>query len=374
MTYTIAIDSFKGSLTSAEAAEAAELGIKQADSEARIHILPLADGGEGTVRAIAGCADGELRYAEVTGPLGERVRAEYAVLGGNKAVIEMAAAAGLPLVPPDLRDPMHTTTFGVGELIRTAIAEGCRDFIIGIGGSATNDGGAGCLQALGFGLLDENGEQIPFGAAGLSRLKSIKADSALPQLKRCRFFIACDVDNPLCGEHGASRIFAPQKGARPEDILLMDRWLGSFAELTKALTPEADPSFPGAGAAGGLGFALKYFLGGAMRSGAELILEMTGAERCIADSDCVITGEGRIDGQTAMGKAPIAVAALAKRLGKPCLGFAGSIGEGAELCLEKGMTSYYCINDGKLTLEEAMDKANAAKALANAVRQAVMFR
>ena len=369
MIYTVAIDSFKGSLTSAEAAQAAEQGILRADPEALIYPLPLADGGEGTVRAMSACRGGELRHKEVTGPLGQTVDAEYAVIG-ETAVIEMAAAAGLTLVKPDERDPMHATTFGVGELIKAALGEGCRDFVIGIGGSATNDGGAGCLQALGFGLLDEQGKAIPFGAAGLAELHTIVTDSALPELAECRFSIACDVDDPLCGERGASRVFAPQKGALPEDVEKMDRLLGRFAELTKAVIPTADPTAGGTGAAGGLGFGLRYYLGGELTSGAALILEAAHAEEHIAASDLVITGEGRIDGQTAMGKGPAAVAAIAKRYGKTCIGLAGSIGEGAEACREIGMSACFPITNGAVTLEEAMDKTNAARALAYTAEQA----
>lgn len=369
MICTVAIDSFKGSLTSAEAAKAAEQGIRRADPEAVIYPLPLADGGEGTVMAMSACQGGELRHREVTGPLGQKVDAEYALIGGT-AVIEMAAAAGLTLIGEAERDPMHTTTFGVGELIKAAISEGCRDFIIGIGGSATNDGGAGCLQALGFGLLDGQGRAVPFGAAGLSQLETIVTDSALPELASCRFRVACDVDNPLCGERGASRVFAPQKGASPEEAEEMDRLLGRFAKLARAAIPEADPDSKGAGAAGGLGFGLKYFLGGELTSGAELILEAASAEKHIAASDLVITGEGRIDAQTAMGKGPAAVAAIAKRHGKPCVGLAGSIGEGAEACREIGMSAFFPITNGAATLEEAMDKKNAARALADTAEQA----
>ena len=369
MKVVIAIDSFKGSLSSLEAGEAVREGVLKADESAEVVIRPLADGGEGTVDALAIGLGGEMIEADVTGPLGERVRAKYCIVKGSTAVIEMAQAAGLPLVPAELRNPMNTTTYGVGELILDAIRRGCRSFIVGIGGSATNDGGTGMLSALGFEFLDKNGEKIAFGARGLEALASVSAENVIPELGECSFRVACDVNNPLCGERGCSAVYGPQKGATPESVKIMDEWLGKYAEVAKSAFPNADPNYPGAGAAGGLGFAFKTFMNASLESGSGIILDETELERHIADADVVVTGEGRIDFQTAMGKAPIGVAKLAKKHGKRTIAFAGCVTSDAEECNNHGIDAFFPIIRGITTLDEALDRDNAYSNLRAAAYQ-----
>ena len=369
MKVVIAIDSFKGSLSSLEAGEAVREGVLKADESAEVVIRPLADGGEGTVDALAIGLGGEMIEAEVTGPLGESIKAKYCIVKGSTAVIEMAQAAGLPLVPAELRNPMNTTTYGVGELILDAIRRGCRSFIVGIGGSATNDGGTGMLSALGFEFLDKNGEKIAFGARGLEALASVSAENVIPELGECSFRVACDVNNPLCGERGCSAVYGPQKGATPESVKIMDGWLGKYAEISKAAFPNADPNYPGAGAAGGLGFAFKTFMNASLESGIGIILDETELERHIADANVVVTGEGRIDFQTAMGKAPIGVAKLAKKHGKRTIAFAGCVTSDAEECNNHGIDAFFPIIRGITTLDEALDRDNAYSNLRAAAYQ-----
>ena len=369
MKVVIAIDSFKGSLSSLEAGGAVREGVLKADESAEVVIRPLADGGEGTVDALAIGLGGEMIEVDVTGPLGERVRAKYCIVKGSTAVIEMAQAAGLPLVPAELRDPMNTTTYGVGELILDAIRRGCRSFIVGIGGSATNDGGTGMLSALGFEFLDKNGEKISFGARGLEALASVSAENVIPELRECSFRVACDVNNPLCGERGCSAVYGPQKGATPESVKIMDGWLGKYAEVAKSAFPNADPNYPGAGAAGGLGFAFKTFMNASLESGIGIILDETELERHIADADVVVTGEGRIDFQTAMGKAPIGVAKLAKKHGKRAIAFAGCVTADAEECNNHGIDAFFPIIRGITTLDEALRRDNAYSNLRAAAYQ-----
>ncbi len=364
------IDSFKGSISSIEAGEAAARGVRAVYTDAHVDVLPLADGGEGTVDALVTGCRGEFVFAEVTGPLGERVNAPYGILFGDTAVIEMSAAAGITLVPPEQRDPMRTTTYGVGELIADALSRGVRRFIIGIGGSATNDGGAGMLQALGFDLSDETGAPIEKGAQGLKKLHTVCAKRANPLLSECEFRIACDVKNPLCGALGCSAVYGPQKGATPDNIPQMDAWLARFAVRSKAVNPLADPTLPGAGAAGGLGFAFAAFLGGKLQSGISLVLDAIHAEDYIKNADIVLTGEGRLDGQSAMGKAPVGVATLAKKHGKPVIAFAGCVTEEADACNEAGIDAFFPILRGVVTLDEAMDTQNAKHNLAKTAEQA----
>ncbi|WP_303819481.1 glycerate kinase [Ruminococcus flavefaciens] len=369
MKVLIAIDSFKGSLTSLEAGRAAERGILRAMHGADVTVKPLADGGEGTAEALITGMGGRGQSVTVHDPLGREITAEYGILPDGTAVMEMAAAAGLTLLGEDERDIMSASTYGVGEMIADAVRKGCRDFIIGIGGSATNDGGAGCLQALGFGLFDGNGAPISRGARGLADLAEITADGALHELRDCRFRVACDVKNPLCGENGCSRVFAPQKGAAEEDIPLMDGWLGHYAETMKRTFPQADPNCEGAGAAGGMGFALMFALGAELRSGAELVMEAVAMEQAVQQADIVVTGEGCLDGQTAMGKAPAVLAALAKKYGKPVLAFGGAVGRGAELLREKGIDACFSIQTRPCTLAEAMDSRTAAENLSKTAEQ-----
>ncbi len=370
MKVIIAMDSFKGSISSLQAGEAVKRAVLRTDPAATVEILPLADGGEGTTAAIYSALGGEMINITVTGPLGEPVKAGYCVLPDKKtAVIEMAAAAGLTLVPAEKRDPVYTTTRGVGEMIADAIKRGCRDFFIGIGGSATNDGGTGMLSALGFDFSDGAGRPIKLCAQGLEELESISAENALPELKNCNFRVACDVNNPLCGENGCSAVFGPQKGAKPEDIPLMDGWLKSYAEKAKAVCENADPDHPGAGAAGGMGFAFLSFLSASLQSGVDIVLDVTGFEEKVKTADIVVTGEGRLDEQTAMGKAPVGVARIAKKYGKRVIAFSGCVTEYAEVCNNSGIDAFFPIVRGVCTLEEALNVENAQKNLEAAAYQ-----
>lgn len=364
MNIVIAIDSLKGSLTSLEAGNAIKQGILCAMPDANVRVFPIADGGEGTVSALTSGMGGSMEIITVTGPLGTPVKSSYGILPNhNTAVIEMAAAAGITLVPEEKRNPLHTTTYGVGELIRDAISKGCRHFIIGIGGSATNDGGIGMLQALGYDFLDQKKQPIPFGAKGLKDLAEITDTHVLPELKDCTFRIACDVKNPLCGSLGCSAVFAPQKGADPAMIPVMDTWLSHFAEISSKKYKKANPDHPGAGAAGGLGFAFWTFTNAVLESGIDIILEETNLESYVKTSDIVITGEGRLDAQTVMGKAPSGVARIAKKYKKPVLAFCGCATEDANICNEHGIDAYFPILRNISTQEEAMNTEQAEKNL-----------
>lgn len=355
MKVVVAVDSFKGSLSSMEAGRALEEGIRLADPGAEVKVRPLADGGEGTVEALISGMGAREETVSVTGPLGAAVDCRYGILESTgTAVIEMSGAAGITLVPAQKRNPLCTTTYGVGEVIRDAIGKGCRRFIVGIGGSATNDGGAGMLQALGYDFLDREGKQIAGGASGLADLKAIGEEGVLPELAECSFRVACDVNNVLCGEQGASAVYGPQKGATPSMVRQMDQWLGDYAALAKEKFPKADPDRPGAGAAGGLGFAFSTFTKASLESGIKIVLEETRLEQYIREADLVVTGEGRLDGQTVMGKAPVGVAALAKKYGKPVIAFAGSVTEDAVLCNRCGIDAFFPVLRNICTLEEAM--------------------
>ncbi len=369
MKAVIAMDSFKGSVSSLEAGNAVAEGIRRVFPDADTIIKPVADGGEGTVESLVSGLNGRFCEAEVSDPLGRKIAAKYGILPNNTAVIEMAAASGLTLLSENERDPMLTTTYGTGELILSAIRNGCRNFIIGIGGSATNDGGIGCLQALGFGMLDSKGREVGFGAKGLSQLAKITDTNVIPELNKCSFKVACDVTNPLCGENGCSAVFASQKGAKAEMIPVMDGYLRNYAELTKKYNTAASPDTPGAGAAGGLGFALMYYLNAEFESGIELIMRETQLESAIIDADIVITGEGCLDSQTAMGKAPVGIARIAKKYGKPVIAFSGAVKSGAELCNQNGIDAYFHLLRQISTLEEAMDKTTAYRNLADTAEQ-----
>ena len=364
------IDSFKGSLTSLQAGNAVAAAARAVWPNAEVAVRPLADGGEGTVEAVVTGCGGEFVSAPVRDPLGREITATYGLLGSGTAVMEMSAAAGITLLAPEERDPARATTYGVGQMIKDAIARGARRFIVGIGGSATNDGGAGMLQALGFDLLNARGEPVAPGAKGLAELACVDTAHALPALSECEFRVACDVTNPLCGPAGCSAVYGPQKGASPASIAAMDRDLARFAELTRAVFPQADPDLPGAGAAGGLGFAFSTYLGAALQSGVSLILETTDAERYVKGADLVITGEGRLDGQTAMGKAPVGVARLAKRHGKPVIAFCGCATDEAEHCNTEGIDAFFPILRGIVTLQEAMEPAAAERNLTATAKQA----
>lgn len=372
MKAVIAIDSLKGSLSSLEAGDAIRTGILNVAPDAQVEVRPLADGGEGTVEALTLGMGGTLQNVTVTGPLGDKVDAQYGILkDGETAVVEMSAAAGITLVPREKLNPLKTTTYGVGEIIRDAIAKGCRHFIVGIGGSATNDGGIGMLQALGYGLLDRDGKPVSFGAQGLADIETITDDQVIPQLGDCQFRIACDVTNPLCGEKGASAVFGPQKGADPDMVKKMDAWLSRYAELSHKKYEKADPQTPGTGAAGGLGFAFLTYTNAVLESGINIVLDETHLESYVKDADVVITGEGRLDGQTVMGKAPIGVAHIAKKYNKPVLAFAGSVTPDAKACNEHGIDAYFPILRGILTLQQAMEPGIARQNMIDTVEQAI---
>lgn len=364
MKVVVAIDSFKGSLSSLAAGNAVKEAVLKADNKAEVVVKALADGGEGTVSAFLETENAEAVTLPVTGPLGAPVTATYCILKDKDlAVIEMAEAAGITLVPTEMRNPLNTTTYGVGEMIKDAIAKGCRRFIIGIGGSATNDGGTGMLSALGYEFLDESGNPVPLGAKGLENLKEIKCDKILPQLSKCYFNVACDVANPLCGESGCSAVYGPQKGATAEMIEMMDGWLKNFALITKEKFPNSDVNHPGSGAAGGLGFAFLSFTNSTLKSGVDIIISETELEKHIKDADIVVTGEGRLDSQTVMGKAPIGVAKLAKKYNKRVIAFSGCVTEDAEILNDNGIDAFFPILRGVTTLDEALQTEAAYKNL-----------
>lgn len=370
MRVVTAIDSLKGSLSSMEAGSAAREGILRVFPGAKVNVRPLADGGEGTVEALAGGMDGKIQRVTVTGPLGKPVTCEYGIIEDTKtAIVEMSGAAGITLLTPGERNPLHTTTYGVGEVIRDAIENGCRRFIVGIGGSATNDGGIGMLQALGFGILDKNGRQVEFGAKGLQQIETISTDHVAPELSECTFRIACDVTNPLCGDLGCSAVFGPQKGADPTMIMQMDKWLAYYAALSKAVFPNANAKYPGTGAAGGMGFAFLTFLHASLESGIKIVLEETRLSDFVKDADIVITGEGRLDGQTVMGKAPIGVAKIAKEYGKPVIAFSGCVTKDAVACNAEGIDAFFPVLRGVVSLDEAMCTANAMANMEDTVEQ-----
>lgn len=365
MDIVIAPDSFKESLSAPQAARALAEGFREVFPEASYHLVPLADGGEGTAEALAAATAGRLVPIRVRGPLGDPVEASFALLGDNRtAVVEMAAASGLTLVPPEKRNPLETTSFGTGELIRAALDAGARHLVVGIGGSATNDGGAGMLQALGADLMDAEGNPIPSGGAGLERLARIDTSRLDPRLARCSIEAACDVDNPLVGPRGASAVFGPQKGATPEMVARLDAALGSFARLIERDLGKAVAEVPGAGAAGGMGAALLAVLGATLRPGIEIVLEAVRLEELLEAADLVVTGEGRFDGQTASGKAPLGVARLAKRFGKPVLAIAGSLEPEAAQLRNKGIDALFAAVSRPCSLDEALQQAAANLRLA----------
>lgn len=365
MKIVIATDSFKGSLTSLEAGEAIKEGIVLADPGACVVIRPVADGGEGTTEALTAGLGGHYETVKVCGPFKNQVEARYGILNDGTAVMEMSQAAGITLLPPGGHlDPMKATTFGLGQMIGDAVGKGCRSFIIGIGGSATNDGGAGMLEALGFSLLDSKGEKICLGARGLSDLAFIDDREVLPELKSCNFRIACDVKNPLCGPYGCSRIFGPQKGADEDDIIKMDSWLKHFAELS-----DGNPDAEGAGAAGGLGFAFKTFLSAELESGIDLVLDVTRLSEYVRDCDLVITGEGRLDSQSAMGKAPVGVAKIGKKFKKPVIAFSGSASRDARIVNSCGIDAFFPTRRVSISLEDAMKAENARQDIIDTVEQ-----
>ena len=358
MKVVTAIDSFKGSMTSMEAGFAAAEGIHRVDADAEVQVRPLADGGEGTVEALVAGMNGKTEHVKVTGPLGEPVICEYGIIESTKtAVIEMAGAAGITQVPDEKRNPLYTTTYGVGEVIKDAIEKGCRRFIVGIGGSATNDGGAGMIQALGGKLLKADGSAIELGGGGLAELAIIDLSGLDPRLSELVIEVACDVNNPLCGPKGASAVFGPQKGATPEMVAQLDANLAHYADCIEQALGKQVKELPGAGAAGGMGAALVGLLGAELKPGIQIVIEALKLADEVADADLVITGEGRIDSQTIHGKTPIGVARCAKQFGKPVIGIAGCLTDDCGVVHDHGIDAVFAVVNRAMSLPEAIATA-----------------
>lgn len=358
MKIVLAPDSFKGSLSSIEAAEALERGIRKVLPDAEVVRVPMADGGEGTVEALVAATGGTLRSRQVTGPMGEPVEACYGILGdGRTAVIEMAAASGLTLVPEGRRDLSAATTYGTGELIRAALADGCRRIVLGLGGSATNDGGVGMAQALGFRFKDGSGHEVGFDGGALEHIAAIDTSGADPLLNGVEFVAACDVRNPLHGPNGAAFVYGPQKGGSPEELARLDRGLRHLAAIVREQLGADAAAVPGAGAAGGLGFGVLVFLGAELRRGVGVVMDAVCFPSLLADADLVITGEGRTDAQTLNGKVPAGIAWAARACGVPAVCISGSVGPGAEALHDQGITALFSIVDGPMPLEDAFRRA-----------------
>ncbi|MCK3852587.1 MULTISPECIES: glycerate kinase [unclassified Pseudomonas] len=358
MKIIIAPDSFKDSLSAAGTAQAIAEGLAQVWPDAQLVECPMADGGEGTVDAVLAACNGQLRRQTVRGPLGDEVEARWGWLAdSHTAIIEMAEASGLQLVAPGQRDACSTTTYGTGELICAALDAGAQRIILAIGGSATNDGGAGAMQALGVQLFDAESQPLSPGGLALARLACISLETLDPRLAQVRFEIAADVNNPLCGPHGASAIFGPQKGASPEQVAQLDAALDHFAHHCAQVLPKDVRDEPGSGAAGGLGFAAKAFLGAQFRPGVEVVAELVGLEDAVRGADLVITGEGRFDAQTLRGKTPFGVARIASQHGVPVIVIAGTLGDGYEQMYAHGVDAAFALPSGPMSLEQACSEA-----------------
>ncbi|KJG36930.1 glycerate kinase [Photobacterium angustum] len=358
MKIIIAPDSYKESLTAMEVATAIENGFRQVIPNAEYIKLPMADGGEGTVQSLVDASSGRIIECTVTGPLGEQVNGFFGLMGdGKTAIIEMAAASGLHLVSPEQRNPMLTTSFGTGELILAALDKGVEHIIVGIGGSATNDGGIGMAQALGVRLLDENNKSINYGGGALSRLHHIDISDINPRLAKVKLEIACDVDNPLCGEKGASQVFGPQKGATPEMVVQLDNNLAHYAEIIKRDLGTDVKDIAGAGAAGGMGAALLGLFNAQLRPGIEIVMDAVNLADVLKDANLVITGEGRIDSQTIHGKTPIGVARTAKRFNKPVIGIAGCLSYDCDVVYDHGIDAVFSVVPRSVSLAEALAEA-----------------
>lgn len=369
--YVVAPDSFKESMTAKEVCDAMEKGIKEADSAAEVIKVPMADGGEGTVDSLVDATQGQRVIVEVTGPLGNKISAYYGILGnGTTAVIEMAKASGLEIVEKKKRNPMITTTFGTGELIRDALDHNVKEIIIGLGGSSTNDGGSGMAQALGAKLLDQNNHQIPFGGGNLDKLDKIDISNLDSRLQDVKIILASDVTNPLIGKDGASRVFGPQKGATPEMVEKLENNLQHYAKIVKRDLNKEVALVSGAGAAGGLGAGLIAFTTCEMRRGVDLAIEVTKLEDKIRDADYVFTGEGGTDFQTKFGKTPYGVAKLGKKYHKPVISLAGYLGEGIDSLYSEGFTAIFGIIPGACDLSTALKNgpSNVARTTENIVR------
>ena len=387
MKVVFAIDSMKGCLSSLDCGKAAAEGLKRALPDAEYVIRPLADGGEGTVEALTIGLGGTFHDVEVIGPLGRKVMARYGIVNTDEsdevtgdssnltAIIEISSAAGLTLISAIERDPIKTTTYGVGELISDAISRGCRNFIIGLGGSATNDAGIGMLQALGATFYDDRrklltGDNGYLTGGDLEFIHAMSFENFNPHISGCRFRIACDVNNPLCGENGSSFIFGPQKGLFDSEIQIMDKWIERFVDTSReALNTSIDPNYPGSGAAGGLGFAFKYFLGGELEAGNKIVIEETNLKKYLSDADIVVTGEGKLDEQTLMGKAPVGISHIAKVFKKPVIAIVGSVSAGFDGDRLPDVDAYFPVIRRNCTLEEAMDPHTARSNIAATTEQ-----
>ncbi len=365
MNIVVAVDSFKGSLSSLEAGETLKEAIESLKQD-QVQVFPLADGGEGTMQTLVDGLKGIYHTVQVCGPIKQKVEAQYGMVH-DTVIIEIAEAAGLTLVPEKQRCPLDTTTYGVGEMIIDALNRGYRHFLIGLGGSATNDGGIGMLSALGYQFFDDQGHPCIYGARDLKRIKSISNEHVHPALKEATFEIACDVQNPLCGQEGCSFVFGPQKGADVDMIRDMDEALLHFSECVKKKFNLDYQNIPGVGTAGGLGYAFLTFLKATLRPGIDIVLEALQIEEAIRTADLVMTGEGCIDGQTAMGKGPSGVSQLAKKYDKKVIALAGCIGPNATRCHEIGIDAYFPILRRPMTLEEALDKQVAKMQLKETV-------
>jgi len=359
MKIIIAPDSFKGNLSALEVAKLIEKGVRRVYPGAKIIKIPMADGGEGTVKSLVDATKGKIIRKEVTGPLGKRIKASYGILGDKKtAIIEMASASGLPLVPKKKRNPLLTTTYGTGELIRDALDKGSRKIIVGIGGSATVDGGAGMAQALGVRLLDKKGREIGFGGGALGNLESIDVSKMDERIKKTEVLVASDVDNPLTGPKGAAKVYAPQKGATPSMVERLEKNLKRYASIIKRDLKKDIKDIPGTGAAGGLGAGLIAFLDAKIRLGVDIVIETVGLEKRLKDADLVITGEGKMDSQTIYGKTPIGVAKLAKKHKIPVVAIVGEVGEGVEIVYEHGIDKIMTITPYSMTRAQAIKKSS----------------
>lgn len=367
MNILVLIDSFKGSLSSLEAGEIIKKACEQ-DSSNNVTVRPVADGGEGTIDSLKDIKNAKIIKVDVHNPLMEHHTARYLIVDDKLAIMEMSESSGLTLIKDNL-DPMNATTFGVGDMIKDALDKNIREFIIGIGGSATTDGGMGMLRSLGARFFDKNGIEISNGPIGIIDLETIDLDNFDERLKECTFQIACDVDNPLCGQRGSARVFAPQKGATPKQVEELDKLLGKYHEITQEIIQDADSNIEGAGAAGGLGYAFKNYLNAELKPGIEIILEMLGADDLIKNSDLIITGEGKMDFQTSMGKTPVGIAKLAKKYDKKVIAFCGVCDNDAVSVNERGIDAFFPILNNCMSTDEAMDKKVSEENLFRCVDQ-----
>lgn len=367
----LAPDSFKESMTAKEACEAMEKGIKKVNKDINCIQVPMADGGEGTMQSLVDATGGKIYKLRVVGPLGNEVESEYGILGDKETgIIEMASASGMALVPAEKRNPLVTTTYGTGQLIKDCLNHKVKKLLIGIGGSSTNDGGAGAIQALGGKLTDKEGKEIGFGGGELDKLARIDLTDFDKRLKDVEVEVACDVTNPLCGEKGASNVFGPQKGATREMIKTLDDNLRHYADVIKKQISVDVINVPGSGAAGGLGAGLMVFLDGKLKNGIDIVIKYSDLEEKVKKADIVFTGEGSIDFQTQYGKTPMGVAMVAKKYNKPVIALAGSVGKDIDILYENGIDSIFSIVRGVTTLDCAIKKGkeNIEKTIENIIR------